>query len=108
LVCAKDVSLGCFYKPIAIVAPNKFIQSLRDSIELIVTIRRLNCIDRFIQARENFHREDGYLALSNCRRSFTWTVHLPKPRHIPKFCRKVAAFLDLFFIKSNVLTSGRD
>src|SRR5260370_17893641 len=35
-------------------------------------------------------------------------MHLPKTRDVPEFCREVSAFLDLLFVVTNVLPSGRN
>src|SRR5206468_1167054 len=42
------------------------------------------------------------------RRRLTRAVHLAKAHNVPEFCRKVAAFFDLFFVEPNVLPSRRD
>ena len=51
---AENVSLGRFNKPVAIVAPEKIVETLRDHVELVFAIRRLDCVDRFIQPRQHF------------------------------------------------------
>src|SRR5437667_2562116 len=42
------------------------------------------------------------------RRCLTRAMHLTEARNVPEFCRKVAAFFDLFFVETNVLPSRRD
>ena len=35
-------------------------------------------------------------------------MHLPEAGGVPEFGREVTAFFDLFFLETNVLTTGRD
>ena len=35
-------------------------------------------------------------------------MHLAEARDVPKLGGEIAAFFDLFFVKANVLTAGRD
>ena len=57
-VVAKDFRLGRFDEPIAVIAPEKIVEPLRDLIEPIFAIRGLDRVDRFIQSRQHFDRED--------------------------------------------------
>ncbi len=107
-VLAENFRLRCFDKPVAIIAPDEIVKTLRDGIELIFAIRRFDCVDRLVQSRENFDGVDRQRRVVDLRRGIARSVHLPKARGIPKFCRKVSAFFDLFFIEADVLTARRD
>ena len=48
LVVAEDFGLGRFNKPIAVIAPNKIIKALPDRVELVIAIRHVNPINRFV------------------------------------------------------------
>src|SRR5205814_4311141 len=51
IVLAANVALRSLDKPVAVIAPNKIVQSLRDRIELVIAISRFDHINRLIQAR---------------------------------------------------------
>ena len=57
-VLAENVGLGRFHEPVAVIAPDKIVEPLRDRIELVITIRFFNRVDRFVQSRQHFHSVD--------------------------------------------------
>src|SRR5882724_6846159 len=107
-VLAENFSLGRLNKPVAVIAPDKIIEMLRDQIEVIFAIRGLYRIDCLVEPREHFDGIDRQLLSVDLWRSIARAVHLAKTRNVPEFRRKVSAFLDLSFIKPNILASGRD
>src|SRR2546428_13100167 len=103
LVFAENVSLGSLNKPVAIIAPNKVIEALRDRVELIFAIRSVDYVDRLVQTREHFDGVNGQRLLIDCWRSLARAMHLTKAGDVPEFCREVTAFLDLFFVEPDIL-----
>src|SRR3954466_11079210 len=91
-VRAENVGLGRFDKPVAVITPDKIIEMLSDYVEVIFTIRRLDCVDCLIQTSEHFDAVDressASLRLAR-KRNTRATLHLAKPRGVPKFCREV-------------------
>ena len=107
-VLAEDFRLGRFDEPIAIIAPEKIVEPLRDLVELIFAISGLDRANRFIEARQNFDRIDRQRVIVDLRRGLARTMHLPKTRGVPKLGREIAAFLDLLFVEANVLPARRN
>ena len=107
-VLTKNVSLGRFNKPVAIIAPNKIVEALRDYIELIFAVCSLDCVDCLVQARQHFDGKDRQRLSIDFWRGIARTMHLTKARDIPKLRREVTAFFDLFLVEANVLACGRD
>src|SRR5438552_663319 len=107
-VSAKNVSFGCFNKPVAVIAPNKIIETLCDQTKLILAIRGVDCLNGVIQPHENFYGILRQLLLFDNRRRIACTVHLTKACDVPEFRRNVTAFLDLSFIEAYILSRWRD
>ena len=107
-IFAEDFGLRCFNEPVAVIAPDKIVEPLRDCVELVIAIRFFDCVDRFVQSRQNFDREDRQFLWIDLRRSGARSVHLPEPGDVPKFGGEVAPFFDLFFVEPNVLTARSD
>src|SRR5437867_1767103 len=107
-VFAEDFGLGRFHEPVAVIAPYKVVEALRDSVELISAISSLDRVDRFVQACEQFQGVDRYAPVVDFWSDIAWSMHLPEARHVPKFCREVPTFFDLLFVEANILSSRGD
>jgi hypothetical protein len=108
LVFAENFGLRSFNKPVAIIAPDKVIKPLCDRIELIFAISGFDGVNRFVQARNQFQGVNRQRLIIDSWSSIAWPMHLPEASDVPKFGCEITAFLDLLFIKGNVLSAWCD
>ena len=108
LVVAENFRLRRFDEPIAIIAPEKIVESLGDLVEFVFAIRRFGRDQQFIETRQHFDRVDRKRVFLQTRRRLARPVHLAKARGVPKLGREIAALLDLLLIERDVLPARRD
>src|SRR2546428_3521049 len=99
----KNFGLGRFDEPIAIITPEEIVEPLHNFIEFVFAISGFGRSQQLIETGENLERvnREGVLVQTRC--CLTRTMHLTKARRVPKFGGEIAAFLDLLFIKGNIL-----
>ena len=105
---ADDVGLGRFHEPVAVIAPEEFVEPLRRLAEPEILVRRLDGDLRVAQlALDVEHVGRGPVGDARAERQ-RGLLHLVEPGSVPDLVGEVAPLLHLLFIEADVLPLRRD
>src|SRR3954469_15107611 len=94
-VFAENIGLRRFDEPIAVIAPEEIVESLRHFVELVFAVSVLDRDEQLVEARQDFDRVNGKRLGIEPGLRFARTMHLAEAGGVPKLRGEVPAFLDL-------------